>query len=63
MFKLYMILNHTFLKYVMVFHYICVCVCVCVCDLKFNGLDSLFFAPNNSLTTKIKNLNGHIVKN
>ena len=26
-------------------------------------LDSLIFAPNNSLATKIKNLDGHVAKN
>ena len=43
----------------MVFHYIC----VCVCDLEFNWFRLFVFAPNNSLTTKIKNLNGHMAKN
>ena len=30
-------------------------------DLKFNWI--LIFAPNNSLATKIKNLDGHVVEN
>ena len=50
--KLYLVLaytylNHIFLKYVMVSHYIYIYILL--------DLDSSFLAPNNSFATKIKN--------
>ena len=36
----------------------------CVCTIYiYIYINSLVFAPNNSLTTKFKNLDGHMVKN
>ena len=46
----YTFLNHTFLKYVIVSHYIYM-----IYLIGFRLLDSLVFALNNSLATKIKN--------
>ena len=54
----YTFLNHTFLKYVIVSHYIYL-----IYLIGFRLLDSLVFALNNSLATKIKNLNGHMTEN
>ena len=52
--KLYLVLaytylNHIFLKYVMVSHYIYIYIYILL------DLDSSFLAPNNSFATKIKN--------
>ena len=63
MFKLYMILtytfsNHTFLIYVMISNFIYIYIIYNLIDFNY-----LFFAPNYSLVTKIKNLNGHLAEN
>ena len=66
-FKLYMILtyifsNHTYLKYVMFSIYIYI-------NTPIHGiriyliLESSFFTLNNSLATKIKNLDEHVMEN
>ena len=45
-------LNHTFIKYVIVSHYLA----YSFFEPYIYNLDSSVFAPNNSLATKIKNL-------
>ena len=54
----YIFLNHTFLKYVIVSHYIYM-----IYLIGFRLLDSLVFALNNLFATKIKNLNEHMAEN
>ena len=68
-FKLYMILtyifsNHTYLKYVMFSIYIYIYINTPIHGIRiYLILESSFFTLNNSLATKIKNLDEHVVEN
>ena len=70
-FKLYMILtyifsNHTYLKYVFfsIYIYIYIYINTLIHGIRiYLILESSFFTLNNSLATKIKNLDEHVMEN